>query len=246
MAEGGQARSWAREAGRAAPSDAPPAPRAGLLDGPRCRYLCSARGCCRLLQGLLCVLLVACSSVSYGSPGGYTGLFSLGSQHYYHYGGAYSGLSGADGETAQRLDAQFHRLQRPPAQAAMAVGGALLALACLALAAGLLRLPWRCPAWLLAEACLDAVAALGLLPGLYFYYDRLGSAYASPVCQERERLYRSKGYAGFSCSVHGAEVAAGVFAGAAAIAYSLSAALAVRAFRTLRRLPAKPAGLAQL
>ncbi|XP_060093586.1 MARVEL domain-containing protein 3-like [Heteronotia binoei] len=208
--------------------------RRGLLDTPLCRYLCTARAGCRLLQLVACVLLIACSSVSYGSPGGYTGLFSLGSVYYQHYGGAYSGFAGADGEKAQRLDAQFHQLLRPPAQGAMAVGGGLLAWSALALAASLLRLPGRCPPCLLAEALLDAAAALGLAPGLYFYYAHLSRAYASPVCQEREQLYRSKGYAGFSCALHGAELAAGLFAGLALALYLASAALALRAFCALR------------
>lgn len=140
------------------------------------------------------------------------------------------------------MDGEFQALRRPPAQGAMAVGGALLAWAGLALGAGLARLPWRCPAWLLAEALLDAAAALGLLgPGLYFYYRRLSDVYASPVCLERERLYRSKGHAGFDCRLHGAEIAAGLLAALAALLYSGSAALAVRAFRTLRKRRAKPA-----
>uniref|UniRef100_A0ACB8EB49 Uncharacterized protein n=2 Tax=Sphaerodactylus townsendi TaxID=933632 RepID=A0ACB8EB49_9SAUR len=226
----------ARAVSRAAPSDEP------LLSRARCGWLCTARGCCRLIQGLLGVLLIACGSVSFGGPGGYTGLFSLGSAYYYPYGGAYSGFAdGADGAKAQRLDAELHRLQRPPAQGAMAVGGALLAWAGLGLAAaGLLG---RCPAWLLLpEACLDAAAALALVPALLFYYGHLGEAYASPLCQERQRLYRSKGHAGFDCRLHGAEVAAGLLAGGAALACCASAVLALRAFRALvaqQRLPAK-------
>ncbi|XP_062997468.1 MARVEL domain-containing protein 3 [Elgaria multicarinata webbii] len=219
---------------------ADPSGSGGFLDGPRCRALCTARACCQLVQVLLCVLLVTCSSVSYNSVGGYTGLFSLGSVYYYPYGGAYSGFAGADGEKAQRLDAQFQQLKLPPAQAAMAVGGALLAFACLQIGAGLLRLPWHCPAWLIAEAFLDVAIALGLVPALYFFYSHLHAAYASSVCRERESLYHSKGYSGFGCSLHGAEMAVGFFAGAVIAAFFLAAFLAVRAFRTIRKCQAKP------
>ncbi|XP_061450285.1 MARVEL domain-containing protein 3 [Rhineura floridana] len=212
----------------------------GLLNGPLCRALCTARACCQLLQLLLCLLTLICSSVSYHSAGGYTGLLSLGSIYYYQYGGAYSGFSGADGEKAQRLDAQFQQLKVPPAQVAMAVGGALMAFACSQIVAGLFRVPWRCPAWLVAEALLDVAIAAGLVPALYFYYHSLHAVYVSSLCKERESLYHSKGYSGFGCSLHGAEIAVGFFAGAAIVAFSLAAVLAVRGFRTVRMLQAKP------
>uniref|UniRef100_A0ABM5EV22 MARVEL domain-containing protein 3 n=1 Tax=Pogona vitticeps TaxID=103695 RepID=A0ABM5EV22_9SAUR len=220
-------------------SDAPEG-RRGLLEGRRCRSLCTARACCQLLQLLLSLLILICSSVSYNDSGGYTGLFSLGGLYYYEYGGAYSGFSGADGEKAQRLDAQFHQLKRPPARAAMAVGGALLAFTCLQIGAGLWRVPWRCPPWLIAEAFLDGAVALGLAPALYFYYQHLHAIYSSPVCKERESLYSSKGYRGFGCGVHGAEIAVGLFAVGDAVAFLLTAFLAVRAFRTIRNLRSKP------
>ncbi|XP_077166641.1 MARVEL domain-containing protein 3 [Paroedura picta] len=219
--------------------DAPLAPRRGLLDGPRCRYLCTARAGCRLLQLLACLLLVGLSGVAYSSAGGYTGLFSLGSAHYQAYGGAYSGFSGADGERARRLDARFHQQHRPAAQGALATGGALLAWSALALGAAFLRLPARCPAWLLAEALLDAAVALALPPGLYFYYAHLRASYASAVCREREQLYRSKGHAGFDCHLHGAEIATGLLAGSASAGFAASAVLAIRAFRSLRQRRAK-------
>uniref|UniRef100_A0A670ILS9 MARVEL domain containing 3 n=2 Tax=Podarcis muralis TaxID=64176 RepID=A0A670ILS9_PODMU len=212
----------------------------GLLDKALCRALCTARACCQQLQLLLCMLIVICSSVSYNSTGGYTGLFSLGSIYYYQYGGAYSGLSGADGEKAQQLDAQFHQLKVPPAQVAMAVGGALMAFACFQIVASLFRVPWHCPAWLIAEAILDVAIAIGLVPALYFYYHRLHEIYASSLCKERENLYQSKGYRGFGCSLHGAEIAVGFFAGAAIVAFAVAVVLAVRGFKIVRTLQAKP------
>nr|XP_034976928.1 MARVEL domain-containing protein 3 [Zootoca vivipara] len=212
----------------------------GLLDRPLCRALCTARACCQQLQLLLCMLIVICSSVSYNSAGGYTGLFSLGSIYYYQYGGAYSGLSGADGEKAQQLDAQFHQLKVPPAQVAMAVGGALMAFACFQIVASLFRVPWHCPAWLIVEAVLDVAIAIGLVPALYFYYHHLHEIYASSLCKERENLYQSKGYRGFGCNLHGAEIAVGFFAGVAIVAFAVGVVLAVRGFKIVRTLQAKP------
>ncbi|KAJ6652507.1 hypothetical protein lerEdw1_011477 [Lerista edwardsae] len=241
------------------PRPAPPAPpggamaagaeegrTGGLLDGPRCRALYTARGACHLLQLLLGLLILACSSVSYGAAGGYTGLLSLGSPYYYQYGGAYSGLSGADGARAQRLDAQFHQLKQPPARAAMAVGGALMAVACLLLLAGLGGLPRRCPAWLLAEGVLQAAVATGLVPGLYFYYRSLQDTYDTPLCRERERLYHSKGYQGFGCSLHGAEIGVGFVTGAAIVAFFVGTGLALRDFRSAQQPHAKPAEMHQV
>lgn len=221
--------------------------RGGLLDGQRCRTLCTARGCCQLLQLLLCLLMIICSSVSYNAAGGYTGLFQLGSSYYYSYGGAYSGFTGKDGAKAQQLDAQFHQLKRPPAQAAMAVGGALMALVCALLGVGLVRLHWRCPAWLLVEGLLEAIMAIGLVPGLYFYYCRLHEIYSSQVCRERESLYNSKGYNGFGCNLHGAEIAVGFITGLAIVAFFIGAGLAIRDFRNAQQKPrAKPTQMDQI
>lgn len=197
--------------------------------------------CCQMVEALLGLLILVCSSVSYGSAGGYTGIPDLGSIYYYQYGGAFSGFSGPDGVRARELDAQFHRMKLPIARASMAVGGALMALTLLLVLLGALRLPWRCPAWLLLECVLDVLLALGLLPALYFYFHQLQTVYASPLCKEREQLYQSKGYQGFSCSLHGADIAAGLFGCVAALVFALSAGLAVRGFRTVRRLQEKPA-----
>ncbi|XP_066494035.1 MARVEL domain-containing protein 3 [Tiliqua scincoides] len=242
--------AWRRGQQRGPGGEAPGAPEdgrsGGLLDGPRCRALCTTRGCCQLLQLLLCLLMITCSSVSYNATGGYTGLFQLGSTYYYQYGGAYSGLSGADGVRAQQLDVQFHQLKRPPAQAAMAVGGALMALVCLLLGAGLVQLPWRCPAWLLVEGFLEAAIAVGLVPGLYFYYKRLQETYSSQLCRERESLYHSKGYSGFDCSLHGAEIAVGVVTGAAIVTFFIGAGLAVCGFRNAQHPQAKPTQMHQV
>ncbi|XP_074142146.1 MARVEL domain-containing protein 3 isoform X1 [Sminthopsis crassicaudata] len=51
---------------------------AGLLECHKCRYLCTGRACCQLMEVLLNLLILACSSVSYNSTGGYTGITSLG------------------------------------------------------------------------------------------------------------------------------------------------------------------------
>ncbi|XP_065272931.1 MARVEL domain-containing protein 3 [Emys orbicularis] len=212
----------------------------GLLECYQCRYLCTARACCQLVEVLLTMLILICSSVSYSSTGGYTGIPSLGGIYYYQYGGAYSGFNGAEGEKAQQLDTQFYQLKLPTARAAMAVGGALMAFSCLLVLVGVLRLPWHFPAWLLLECTLDILIALGFLPALYFYFHHLLDAYDSPVCKEREHLYQSKGYQGFSCSVHGAEIAAGLFSCIASVAFLVSAGLAIRGYKTVHQLREKP------
>ncbi|NXD86233.1 MALD3 protein, partial [Halcyon senegalensis] len=215
----------------------------GLLERRRCRYLCTGRGCCRLVEALLAVLILACSSVSCGSPGGYTGLPSLGGLYYYQFGGAYSGFSGADGERAQQLDQRFYLLKLPIARAAMAVGGCLLVLSCILILVGVLWLPWHFPAWLLLECILDIVTAIGMVPALYCFFHFLLGVYNSSVCKEREQLYQSKGYQGFRCSLHGAEIATGLAGCIAVLAYLLSSVLAVSGYRTVHKLKQKPVQL---
>ncbi|XP_074895802.1 MARVEL domain-containing protein 3 [Buteo buteo] len=235
--------------GRAVPGagpEGPPRSRAaapGMLECRRCRYLRTARACCQMVGALLAALILVCSSVSYGSSGGYTGLPSLGGIYYYQYGGAYSGFSGADGEKAQQLDQRFYLLKLPIARAAMAVGGCLLVFSCVLIVVGVLRLPWHFPAWLLLECVLDTVIAIGMVPALYYFFHFLLEAYNSSVCKEREQLYQSKGYQGFSCSLHGAEIAAGLSGCAAVMAYLLSAGLAARGYRTVHKLKQKPVQL---
>ncbi|KFP09444.1 MARVEL domain-containing protein 3, partial [Egretta garzetta] len=148
-----------------------------------------------------------------------------------------------DGEKAQQLDQRFYLLKLPIARAAMAVGGGLLVFSCLRLLAGVLRLPWHFPAWLLLECILDLVTAIGSVPALYYFFHFLLGVYNSSVCKEREQLYQSKGYQGFRCSLHGAEIAAGLSGCLAVVAYLLSAGLAVRGYRTVHKLKQKPVQL---
>ncbi|XP_026975169.1 MARVEL domain-containing protein 3 isoform X2 [Sagmatias obliquidens] len=213
----------------------------GLLECHKCRYLCTARACCQMLEVLLNLLILACSSVSYSSTGGYTGITSLGGIYYYQYGGAYSGFDGADGEKAQQLDVQFYQLKLPMVTVAMACSGALMAFCCLLIAMGVLRVPWHCPLWLVIEALLDVLIAVAYIPALYFYFHYLSAAYASPVCKEREALYQRKGYSGFSCSFHGGDIGAGIFAALGIGVFALGAVLAIRGYRKVRKLKEKPA-----
>ncbi|TEA38524.1 hypothetical protein DBR06_SOUSAS110435 [Sousa chinensis] len=205
----------------------------GLLECHKCRYLCTARACCQMLEVLLNLLILACSSVSYSSTGGYTGITSLGGIYYYQYGGAYSGFDGADGEKAQQLDVQFYQLKLPMVTVAMACSGALMAFCCLLIAMGVLRVPWHCPLWLVIEALLDVLIAGAYIPALYFYFHYLSAAYASPVCKEREALYQRKGYSGFSCSFHGGDIGAGIFAALGIGVFALGAVLAIRGYRKI-------------
>ncbi|NXD60475.1 MALD3 protein, partial [Corvus moneduloides] len=212
----------------------------GSLERRRCLYLRTGRACCQMMEVLLAALILVCSSVSGGSTGGYTGLPAMGGIYYYQYGGAYSGFSGAEGERAQQLDQRFYLLKLPIARAAMAVGGCLLVFPCVLILVGVLRLPWHFPAWLLIECTLYIVIAVGTGPALYYFFHSLLSVYNSSVCKEREQLYQSKGYQGFWCSLHGAEIAAGLLGCMAAMAYLLSAGLAVRDYRTVHEQKQKP------
>ena len=201
----------------------------------------SFAACCQMMEVLLNLLILACSSVSYNSTGGYTGITSLGGIYYYQYGGAYSGFSGADGEKAQQLDVQFYQLKLPTVTAAMAYSGALMAFSCLLIASGVLRVPWHCPLWLLVEGLLDVLITGAYVPALYFYFHSLSTAYASPVCKEREALYQSKGYRGFNCTFHGGDIGAGIFAALGIGVFALGAVLAIRGYRKVRKLKEKPA-----
>ncbi|KFQ28325.1 MARVEL domain-containing protein 3, partial [Merops nubicus] len=125
-------------------------------------------------------------------------------------------------------------------RAAVAVGGCLFVFSCILILVGALRFPWRFPAWLLLECTLDIVIAIGMVPALYYFFHFLQGVYNSSVCKEREQLYQSKGYQGFGCRLHGAEIAAGLWGSVAVVAQLLSAGLAARAYGTVRRLEQKP------
>nr|XP_020031730.1 MARVEL domain-containing protein 3 isoform X2 [Castor canadensis] len=212
----------------------------GLLECHKCRYLCTGRACCQMLEVLLNLLILACCSVSYSSTGGYTGITSLGGVYYYQYGGAYSGFEGADGEKAQQLDVQFYQLKLPTVTASMAYSGALMAFSCLLIFVGVLRVPWHCPLWLVIEGLVDVLIAGAYIPALYWFFHYLSAAYGSAVCKEREALYQSKGYSGFSCGFHGGDIGAGLFAALGIGVFTMGAILAIRGYRKVRKLKEKP------
>uniref|UniRef100_A0A8C5QLN0 MARVEL domain containing 3 n=1 Tax=Leptobrachium leishanense TaxID=445787 RepID=A0A8C5QLN0_9ANUR len=215
-------------------------PDGGILNCHKCKYLCTGRAFCQMVEALLNMLILVCCSVSYNSTGGFTGITNMGGIYYYQFGGAYSGFSGADGEKAQTLDVQFYQLKLPTVTASMAFGGALMAFSCLLLLLGVLRVPWHFPFLLLVECALDIAIAVGYIPALYFYIINLQRAYDSQVCKDRESLYSSKGYKGFTCGLHGADIASTLFACMAVIAFLLSAVLAVKGFLRVRRLKKEP------
>ncbi|XP_069822239.1 MARVEL domain-containing protein 3 isoform X1 [Dendropsophus ebraccatus] len=212
----------------------------GILDCHKCKYLCTGRACCQLVEVLLNLLILICCSVSYNSTGGYTGITNLGGIYYYQFGGAYSGFSGADGQKAQELDVEFYNLKLPTVTASMAFGGALMAFSCLMVLLGVLRVPWHWPIWLLVECILDVAIAVGYVPALYFYFRHLQDAYNSQVCKNRETLYSSKGYQGFTCAFHGGDIASALFACMAIIVFFMSAFFAIKGFQTVRRHKKKP------
>uniref|UniRef100_UPI00398F10FA MARVEL domain-containing protein 3 n=1 Tax=Pristiophorus japonicus TaxID=55135 RepID=UPI00398F10FA len=207
-----------------------------ILNCYRCRYLLTNRGLCQLVEVLLNLLILVCGAISYSGTGGYTDLSSLGSLYYYTFGSAYSGFQGAEAEKVEALDIAFYQLKLPTVTATMAYSGALMSFACLLLVLGLARIPWRFPILMMIEFILDIAIALAYIPAVYFYFQHLIEGYNSEVCKERESMYKSKGYDGFNCSLHGADIVGGLAGCLAIIVYVLNAAAAILAFRKVRRL----------
>lgn len=199
------------------------------------RYILTTRGLCQLMELFVNLLIVICAGVPYSNNGGYRDLASLGGVYYYHFGGA-NAFTGADAERVKELDRLFHQLKRPPYVFTMACGGVLMAYACAMLALGIFRVPYRWPAVLLGEALLNFLIGLGYIPALAFYFIKLQETYSSPICEEREQMYKSKGHKGFECQFHGADIAGGLFGVLGVFAFIFGAVLAVRAFRSVREL----------
>ncbi|XP_029948066.1 MARVEL domain-containing protein 3 isoform X2 [Salarias fasciatus] len=199
------------------------------------RYILTARGLCQLMELFLNLLIVICAGVPYSNDGGYRDLASLGGIYHYHFGGA-GAFTGADAERVKRLDREFHQLKRPPYVFTMAFGGVLMIYACAMLGLGIFRVPYRYPPTLLVEALLNLLIGLGYIPALAFYLIKLQETYDSPICKEREQMYKSKGHKGFGCQYHGADIAGALFAVLGVFVFIFGAVLAVRAFRSVREL----------
>ncbi|XP_078066884.1 MARVEL domain-containing protein 3-like isoform X1 [Mustelus asterias] len=211
----------------------------GILNCYSCRYLCTNRGLCQLVEVLLNLLILICGAISYSGTGGYTDLSSLGSLYYYTFGSAYSGFQGAEAEKVKELDVAFYQLKLPTIIAVMAYSGALMSFACLMLVLGLARILCRFPFLLIIECALDIAIGLAYIPAVYFYFQYLIKSYNSEICKEREGMYKSKGYDGFTCSLHGADIVGGLCACLAIIVYLLNAVAAILAFRKVRRLKSR-------
>ncbi|TNM91111.1 hypothetical protein fugu_003400 [Takifugu bimaculatus] len=165
------------------------------------------RGClCQLMELFVNLLITICAGVPYSNNGGYRNLAGLGGVYAYHFGGA-GAFTGADADRVMELDRLFHQLKRPPYVFTMVCGGLLMVYACAALALGVFRVTYRWPPVLLGEALLNALIALGYIPGMAFYFIKLRETYDDPICKEREQMYKSKGHQGFECQFHGADVA---------------------------------------
>eukprot|EP00064_Thunnus_orientalis_P000694 superscaffoldBa00000038_g695 len=199
------------------------------------RYILTGRGLCQLMEVFVNLLIIICAGVPYSNNGGYRDLASLGGIYYYHFGGA-NAFTGADAERVKELDLLFHQLKRPPYVFTMACGGVLMIYACAMLALGIFRVPFRWPPVLLGEALLNFLIGLGYIPALAFYFIKLQETYNNPICQEREKLYKSKGHKGFECQFHGADIAGGLFGVLGVFVFIFGAVLAVRAFRSVREL----------
>lgn len=199
------------------------------------RYILTSRGLCQLMELFVNLLIVICAGVPYSNNGGYRNLASLGGVYHYHFGGA-GAFTGADADRVMELDRLFHQLKRPPYIFTMVCGGVLMVYTCAMLALGIFRVPYRWPPVLLGEALLNALIALGYIPGMAFYFIKLQETYSDPICKEREQMYKSKGHRGFECQFHGADIAGALFAVVAVFVFIAGAVLAVRAFRSVREL----------
>eukprot|EP00063_Salmo_salar_P056239 XP_014031074.1 PREDICTED: MARVEL domain-containing protein 3 isoform X1 [Salmo salar] len=199
------------------------------------RYALTARGLCQIMEIFVNLLIVICSGVTYSNSGGYRDLASLGGLYQYYYGGAQA-FTGADADRVKELDKLFHQLKLPPYIFSMACGGALMVYACIILAFGVLRVPYRWPPVLLGEALVNLLIGLGYIPALAFYFIKLQETYNNPICTEREALYKSKGHQGFACALNGADIAGGLFGVLGIIIFIFGMVLAIRAFRAVREM----------
>ncbi|XP_044063077.1 MARVEL domain-containing protein 3 isoform X2 [Siniperca chuatsi] len=199
------------------------------------RYILTSRGLCQLMELFVNLLIVICAGVPYSNNGGYRDLASLGGLYYYQFGGA-NAFTGADADRVKELDLLFHQLKRPPYAFTMACGGVLMIYVCAMLALGIFRVPYRWPPVLLGEALLNFLIGLGYIPALAFYFIKLQETYSDPICEEREKMYKSKGHNGFECQFHGADIAGGLFGVLGVFVFIFGAVLAVRAFRSVREL----------
>ncbi|XP_061078399.1 MARVEL domain-containing protein 3 [Conger conger] len=197
------------------------------------RYILTSRGLCQVMDFFVNMLIVICAGVSHSSSGGYRNLASLGGIYSYYFGGA-NAFTGAEADRVQELDRLFYQLKLPPYVFSMAAGGALMVYSLAVLLLGVFRVPFRWPGALLGEGVLDGLISLGYIPALAFYFIKIQESYNSPICKEREELYKSKGHQGFECQLHGADIAGGLFGVLGVIAFAFSAVLAIRAFREVR------------
>lgn len=198
-------------------------------------YLTTSRGICQGLEFTLSLLIIICAGVNYNNTGRYRDIASLGGLYQYYYGGA-NAFTGAEAQKVQQLDDQFYQLKLPPYIFSMACGGALMFFACVLLALGVFRMPYRFPPLLLGEALLDMLIGLGFIPAVAFYFIKLQEIYNNSICKDREAMYSSKGHRGFECNFNGADIAGGLFGVLGVIIFPVSAVFAIRAFRRVRKM----------
>lgn len=202
-------------------------------------YLTTSRGICQGLEFTLSLLIIICAGVNYNNTGRYRDIASLGGLYQYYYGGA-NAFTGAEAQKVQQLDDQFYQLKLPPYIFSMACGGALMFFACVLLALGVFRMPYRFPPLLLGEALLDMLIGLGFIPAVAFYFIKLQEIYNNSICKDREAMYSSKGHRGFECNFNGADIAGGLFGVLGVIIFPVSAVFAIRAFRRVRKMKQTP------
>ncbi|XP_061526643.1 MARVEL domain-containing protein 3 isoform X1 [Phycodurus eques] len=199
------------------------------------RYVLTSRGLCQLMEVFVNLLIIICAGVPHSNNGGYRDLASLGGIYHYHFGGA-GAFQGAEAERVKELDQLFHELKRPPYAFAMACAGIVMIYALAMFALGIFRVPYRYPPVLLGEALVNLLVGLGYVAALAFFFIKLQENYNNSICQERERMYKSKGHKGFECQFHGTDIAGGLFGVLGIFVFIFGAVLAVRAFRSVREM----------
>ncbi|XP_029464109.1 MARVEL domain-containing protein 3 [Rhinatrema bivittatum] len=230
----------------------------GLLECNKCRYLCTGRACCQLVEVLLNMLILICGSVSYNSTGGYTGITSLGGvlqilevvlnalvllciiSSYFVLSGVSSAFGsnnfnfpfeGQELQQVQQLDQQFTVLRAPLLYGGLAFSLGLGALTLGVLAAGSKHLQQLSRKWLLLEAIFSLSASLSYAAAVAIFLHFALQINSTDVCKRRERLYARNGLTWMNCELAGTDGAAATFGVLLVLFYGASIVLAIRAYR---------------
>lgn len=97
------------------------------------------------------------------------------------------------------------------------------------------------PPLLVIEGVLHMLIAGAYVPALYFSISTTSRLPTPLPCARGRHLYQSKGYSGFSCSFHGGDIGAGIFAALGIGGLWQWEPKANRGYQKVRKLKEKPA-----